>query len=234
MTALRTAAGPIVRALADRRSVRGFLPTSVDDETVRRVVESAAQAPSWCNIQPWRAYLIRDAPLKMLSQELVAAARARDQHSDVIFPPAPEGLLRQRKNETDTLLRHARTGIHALDPREEIAAVYRNWQFYSAPQALLLTVARDRLPYALLDLGCFLQSLLLALTEEGVAGCPQASLAQFAPVVRRHIPIPETEAIACGVSFGHPDPSVPAPRTPRADITEILHLPVPTPTERTM
>src|SRR5690606_10341802 len=153
MTVMRTAPGPIVQALADRRSVRGFLPTSVDDETVRRVVESAAHAPSWCYIQPWRGYLIRHAPLNALPPALVGAARARDQqHSDVAFPPAPEGLLEQRKRETDTLLRHARTGSHELDPREEIAAVYRNWQFYSAPQALLLTVARDRLPYALLDL----------------------------------------------------------------------------------
>src|SRR5690606_1829810 len=45
-------------ALTSRRSVRAFLPTPVDDETIRDILRVASRAPSGTNMQPWKVYVV--------------------------------------------------------------------------------------------------------------------------------------------------------------------------------
>jgi len=80
------------------------------------------------------------------------------------------------------------------------------------------------LPYALLDLGCFLENLLLALVADGLGGCPQASITQHPQAIRQYVSIPEDQAIVCGVSFGVPDKQAPDNqcRTRRVSVAEVL------------
>lgn len=209
-------------ALTRRRSVRKFTDASVPDDVIDDVIEMASRSPSWCNTQSWKAYLVRNPEIVILSQDLVRAAQERDDRPDLEFPGKLEGVLYQRKKEADNHLREARTGSSVVNPREEISALYENWTFFGAQQAVFLTVPRSNIPYALVDLGCFLQSILLALESRRLAGCPQASLAQFPHVVRQHLPIPVSEAIVCGISFGPPQRDTSAVRTPRIKVDEIL------------
>ena len=44
-------------AILSRRSVRAFLPDTVDETTIRDILEVAARAPSGTNMQPWRVYV---------------------------------------------------------------------------------------------------------------------------------------------------------------------------------
>ena len=59
-----------------RRSVRGFLPCEVPEETLREVFALAQLAPSNCNVQPWTPHVVSGAPLRALADALVEAARA--------------------------------------------------------------------------------------------------------------------------------------------------------------
>jgi 5,6-dimethylbenzimidazole synthase len=64
------------RVIADRRDVRrGFLPTPVPDDVLRRVLESAHRAPSVGLSQPWDFLLIRDLPTRRKVRDLAAAQR---------------------------------------------------------------------------------------------------------------------------------------------------------------
>ena len=47
----------LVEAVSTRRSVRGFLDKEVPQEVLDRIFEIAQQAPSNCNVQPWKAYV---------------------------------------------------------------------------------------------------------------------------------------------------------------------------------
>ena len=63
-----------------------------------------------------------------------------------------------------------------------------------------------------LDVGMYVQTLMLALCSRGVASCPQASLRQYPDIIRSELGIPDNLRIMCGVSFGYEDASVPANR----------------------
>ena len=54
--------------VARRRSVRGFLPTPVDGDVIRRVVERAAWAPSGGNLQPWHIDVVGGEKLDELKR----------------------------------------------------------------------------------------------------------------------------------------------------------------------
>ena len=47
----------LVEAVSKRRSVRGFLDKEVPQQVINRIFEIAQQAPSNCNVQPWKAYV---------------------------------------------------------------------------------------------------------------------------------------------------------------------------------
>ena len=47
-------------AINQRRSIRKFKTTPVEEEKVQMVLEAARQAPSWANTQCWRFIVVRD------------------------------------------------------------------------------------------------------------------------------------------------------------------------------
>jgi len=52
----------VSEAVAQRRSVRGFLPDPVENAVLRDVFTRASRAPSGGNLQPWRLYVLDDRP----------------------------------------------------------------------------------------------------------------------------------------------------------------------------
>ena len=60
-------------AIRERRSVRGFLPTPVSREALEEVLQLAQQAPSNCNVQPWRVYIASGDCLAKLRSALIEA-----------------------------------------------------------------------------------------------------------------------------------------------------------------
>jgi nitroreductase len=50
-------------AIAGRRSARDYTAQAVDDDTVRRLIDAAVQAPSASNGQPWTFTVVRDQAL---------------------------------------------------------------------------------------------------------------------------------------------------------------------------
>lgn len=68
----------------------------------------------------------------------------------------------------------------------------------------------------------FLQTLVLALTERGLATCVQVSVAHFPDVLREQLDIPDDLRVLCGLAIGYADPEFPANRvrTPRNAVAD--------------
>ena len=64
-----------------------------------------------------------------------------------------------------------------------------------------------------LDVGMYVQTLMLAMQSRGIGSCAQAALRAFPEIVGEHLGIPSDEQILCGLSFGYEDPAVPANQT---------------------
>lgn len=56
----------ILPAIAERYSCRSYTDQPVDQETLDSILEAARRAPSACNKQPWRYYVVRS--LEMLRE----------------------------------------------------------------------------------------------------------------------------------------------------------------------
>ena len=54
----------VFEAIKNRRSIRRYKTTPVDDKTIEQVLEAARWAPSWANTQCWRFIVVRDDSVK--------------------------------------------------------------------------------------------------------------------------------------------------------------------------
>lgn len=208
-------------ALRSRRSVRAFRPDPIAPEVLRRIFEAAQRAPSWCNTQPWRVVVTSPPTTDRLRAALLAAATSTPPSPEVPFPAEyPEPYGRHRKECGAALYRAMGVARDDLEGRRQ--AWLRNYACFDAPHAAIVSMDRRFGAYMAVDVGCWLQSLLLAATEQDVATCPQASLAAYPTAIRSVLPVPESEQILFGLSIGYEDASAPANagRTTRAPIEE--------------
>ncbi|PTM41059.1 nitroreductase [Bosea sp. 124] len=211
---MTNAAEAVEHAITSRRAIRAFLPDPVDPTLVRRLIEVAAQAPSGTNMQPWKLRVIGPQARARLETALVAALDSPDVPAEEEYRYYPETfrepyLARRRKVGWDL---YGLLGV----TRGDVAGMKRqsaaNLRFFGAPVALMLTVDRDLEIGSWLDLGMFVQNLLIAAQGHGLQSCPQAIFARFHPVVRRELAIPESEVVVCGIAIGHADPDAPQNR----------------------
>lgn len=207
------AAEAVEKAIASRRAVRAFLPDPVDPALVRRLIELAAQAPSGTNMQPWRLRVLGPKVRARLETALVAALDdPSPREEEYRYYPATlrePYLSRRRKVGWDLYgLLGVAKGDHAGMRRQTEA----NLRFFGAPVAMMLTVDRDLEIGSWLDLGGFIQTLLIAAQGHDLDSCPQAIFASFHGVVRRELAIPQSEVVVCGIALGKADPEAPANR----------------------
>jgi 5,6-dimethylbenzimidazole synthase len=88
----------VYRAIAERRDMRHFNSEPVDEQTLRRLLHAAHQAPSVGLMQPWRLIRITDRSLRVKVHELVererqATAAALGGRSDEFLRLKVQGVL---------------------------------------------------------------------------------------------------------------------------------------------
>ena len=90
-----------------------------------------------------------------------------------------------------------------------LAWIHENFQFFGAPFGVFCFLERSFGPSQWLDLGIYLQTVLLLLTEAGYASCPQADWAMFERTVMAFLDSPPDLTLVCGIAIGYPDPTRP-------------------------
>lgn len=215
-------------AIRGRHSVRGFKPDPVPEALIREIIDIARLTPSASNTQPWHIAVVsgaaRDRLQAMIFEEIAAGTAPYP-----VFPSGGVGLKGDYKARQlacgfgyyDTM------GIARddMDARRELAL--RNWAFFGAPHVAFLSMPQTMHRSNALDVGLFLQSVMLLMAERGIACCPQGALASYPGPVLRVADIPQGNAILCGVSFGYEDPdahinSVRNPREPLQTVASFV------------
>jgi nitroreductase len=215
-------------AILSRRSVRGFLDKPVAPDVIRRVVGTAARAPSGGNLQPWHIDVIGGgalADLKAIMLKRVIELPQGEPPEYDIYPKELVAPYRDRRFKIGEDL-YGRLGI----PREDKAArkewFARNFQFFSAPLALFCTVDRRMGPPQWSDLGMFLQNVMLLLREEGLDSCPQECWAIYPETIGQFLGTPSERMLFTGMAIGHADPEEAANRVvaERAPLSEFAQF----------
>jgi nitroreductase len=195
-------------AVASRRSIRAFLDTPVPREVVERILDAAARAPSGTNMQPWRGYALAGAPLRALSDALVAEAGAKVEaeyryYPETFFEPY---LSRRRKVGWDL---YGLLGIAKGDTARMKAQHARNFTFFGAPVGIIFTIDRRLEIGSWLDYGMFLGNVMTLARAQGLDTCPQAAFAPHHATIRAMLDIPDNEVVVCGMALGHADLAAP-------------------------
>ena len=219
--------GVFSRITLGRRSVRAFLPNAVGDDLLRQLLQSARQAPSGANLQPGSFIQVRGLARERLSAELVAAFRAGQQEVEdyAYFPKPMPSLLRRRQVAAARAL-YGALGIAREDRSARDGQFERNFRFFDAPVALLITIDRDFGSGGYMDLGMAIYGLMLAAEAEGLSTCAIGAMATYPGLIRRTLGLDEKETLVCGMAIGYADAAAPvnATRTARCALDEYFRV----------
>ncbi len=205
-------------AIRQRASTRAFLDQPVERALIEALLEAARWAPSGVNTQPWQVAVLMGQTKEKLSLALAAArAEGTTENPDYSYYPAiwPEPYKSRRK--ACGLALYQSQGITLEDTEKRQAAWLNNYHFFGAPVGLLFFVDKALATGSWVDMGMFIQNVMLAAVDRGLASCPQAAIAEYPDIVRAQLNIPAQRALVCGMSLGYADPSAAVNhyRTPR-------------------
>ena len=215
----------IAAALATRRSVRGFTTQPIEPSVIEQILELSARAPSMTNTQPWRVHVLTGAARGRLCTEILEAHEA-DLNPSIEYDYYPtewkEPYLGRRRQIGWAL--YGLLGIGKGDREGTKRQSGRNFDFFGAPVGLMFTIDRDLRLGSWLDLGMFLENVMIAARGAGLDTCPQAAFANYHEIIRRQLAIPEDQIVVCGMALGYEDKSEKAnelvsPREPVAGFT---------------
>lgn len=209
------------QALIKRKATRAFLDKPVNVETINRILDVARHAPSGANTQPWQVAVVTGEKKKELQQKIEQAHRggekpAMDYH---YYPVEWQEPYKERRRACGFQL-YGALEIEREDKQRRIDQWAANYRAFDAPVMLLFFIDPVMQKGSYVDYGMFLQSVMLAAVEEGLATCPQAALGEYPTIVKQELGYPDDSILICGMAMGYEDISakVNSYRTPREDV----------------
>lgn len=211
----------VSEALEKRKSVRAFTEKQIDPEILKEVLAAAGHAPSGVNTQPWNVHVLTGDSKQALQSKMEEAFRAgvKQKMDYQYYPLEWNDPYRARRKECG-LLMYGALEITREDKEKQMNQWAANYRSFDAPVMMIFSIDGVMEQGSYLDFGMFLQSLMLAATEQGIATCPQAALGEYPDLVREYLALDESKKIVCGMSLGYEDTTaaVNSYRTPREPI----------------
>lgn len=202
-----------LEAMRARHSVRAFLDTPVPADTVTALLEAARWAPSGVNSQPWHVAVLTGNTQRRLGEAIIAARESgQPENPDYDYYPTEWFEPYKGRRRECGLALYGALRIRRDDKEARTEAWYRNYRFFGAPVGLLFLIERRLAKGSWLDMGMFIQNVMLAAIDHGLGTCPQASLAEYPDVVRQLLGLGDDLAVVCGMSLGYPDENAPVNR----------------------
>lgn len=204
-----------------RHSVRDFRPDPVPAEVLAEILQDARHSPSWSNTRGYcvavatgerlerlrEAYLKRfDASIGLQRRRPIDLARAAltGRLPDGDFPtwrryPAE---LRPRSVQVGKAL-YQNLGIARGDRNARDDHNRRNCELFGAPVGVWIFVHRRLLPFAALDAGLMLQTLMLSAQARGVGSCALGVLATWRGPIDVEFEVPSEYRLITGLALGY-------------------------------
>jgi nitroreductase len=215
----------VTEALKRRISTRAFLPTPLARALVHEILDVARWSPSGGNMQPWKVIVLGGAAaqeLKELGLAKVGHDHRLTEEGDRPMYPADVGEpYRSRRFKVGEDM-YAKMGIARDNKAGRIAHVRRNLEAFGAPVIMLFIIDR-RMGYGQwAHLGMFMQSVVLAAEERGVASCMQETWMRIRETLHQHYKLEANDMVYCGIAFGYADTlaAVNSLRSERAAVEE--------------
>ena len=186
--------------MKQRHSARKFQQKEIPEETLKSIITTALDSPSWCNSQPWNVYVVSGKPLEEIKKVWISKNDEKIKgYADIQPVHRTEFSERCQKNmQEEFKLIEEKT----KDP--ELKTFWRyNIECFNAPAIVYLTVHKGHSKWSIYDLGGFGMALMLAAKDHGVDSVVAYELAKYPDVLRQYAKIPDSEDIAVGIALGY-------------------------------
>lgn len=210
-------------AVYTRHSIRRFEERAVPRPELEGLFQDAQRAPSWKNSQPWQIHLVTGQRRDAMADRLQKAARAGEPRPDTPWLEVFPAEAKRRMFDLGMKI----YGVAGIDRKDKAARdqfMLDNFGFFGAPAAAFITSRFEPNFYVGIDLGCYLNTVMLLARERGLGTCPQAALSAFPDEVRDELGLSAEERVVCGISIGYPlaDSDLNRYHTPRRELSEAL------------
>lgn len=196
----------VIKALEQRKSTRAFLSKEVEQEKITAIFDAARHAPSGSNTQPWQVSVVEGEAKTRLQTKIEAAFRAGDKgKADYQYYPDEWRRPYASRRLECGLLMYKTLGIARDDKQRQVDQWAANYRAFDAPVLLLFFMDDVMQTGSYLDYGMFLQSVMLAAVDLGLATCPQASIADYPEIIKAELDYPDETVLLCGMALGYED-----------------------------
>jgi nitroreductase len=208
----------VKQALQERKSTRAFESRAVEEEKIRAVLDAARHAPSGVNTQPWRVAVVSGDKLKQVTAAMESAFRAgeKGKMDYQYYPLEWQGAYKERRKACG-LQMYQTLEISREDKQRQLDQWAANYRGFDAPVVLFFLMDGVMETGSFLDYGMFIQSVMLAAQEQGLATCPQAALAEYPQIVKQQLGYGEDTVLIAGMAMGYEEKGalINSYRTPR-------------------
>ncbi len=208
---LNEVARSIDDAIRSRHSVRSFLHRPVSREVIEHILDVARYAPSGTNTQPWQVFVLGGEVKVALSGDILADYEVNPEREEREYEYYPtdwyEPYLSRRRACGWGL--YGSLGIERGQKDRMHVQRGRNYLFFDAPVGLIFTIERRLNTGSWMDLGMFMQNVMLCARGQGLHTCPQAAFANYHSLIRRHLAVSDEEIVVCGMAMGYRNPHAP-------------------------
>lgn len=214
----------VTDALNSRITCRDFLDTPVPDDVLSRILKTALRSPSGGNLQPWKLHVMTGETLATFKAECVKRMMS-GQREEPTYRAYPSPLWEPQRSWRYKLGEdmYAKLGIEKDNKMGRLAWLSQNGKFFEAPLGIIITGDKRLEPPQYMDIGIFLQSLMLLAREEGLHTAPQGWWRNWSSVPADLLDIPEEEEVLVGMAlgYGNPEHKVNSLYADRASLDEV-------------
>jgi len=200
----------VLEAMRRRASTRAFLDRPVARATIEAMLDAARWAPSGVDSQPWRVAVVSGDTKRRITEQLLAERVAgKPERPDYRYYPERWDEPYKSRRVACGLALYKALGIGRDDADRRLKAWNNNYSFFGAPAGLFFFVDRRMAQGSWVDMGMFIENVMLAALAFDLATCPQAALAEYPDIVRRLLNVPDSFALISGMALGYPDAAAP-------------------------
>ena len=217
----------VLEAIPGRKSTRAFLNKPVNLQSIQTILDVARFAPSGVNTQPWHVIAVTNEYITQIGDRITEARDAGiPENPDYQYYPTTWLEPYKSRRKACGLALYSAINIDIEETEKRKAQWYLNYYFFGAPVGLLFFLDAALEKGSWVDMGMFIQNVMLAARGLGLETCPEASLAEYPDIVRNIVGVSKDKFLICGMAVGYADYSHPINqyRTTREPVGSFTHF----------
>ena len=214
-------------ALLKRKSTRAFSDREVSLDILREILDAARHTPSGVNTQPWQVAVVTGKKKRSLCSLMEKQFREHGKGTgDYSYYPDEWVDPYSGRRKSCGLQMYSTLHIGRDDKQKQIDQWAANYRAFDAPVALFFFIDPVLNTGSYIDYGMFLQSIMLAAVEKGLATCPQAALGEYPDIVKGELGYSQECILIGGMALGYEEKEalVNSYRTDRLEVAEFTRF----------